>query len=725
MMDPRRPPSDGALGRRLEELERQVALQDRQIRLLERERRKFAALVNHTDAGFLVVDRDLTVEWANPAAEAWFGLKPGAHRVGLLDAAGRADVDGIEHVVATIREVFEAGHVRHDELVVRGDGHARVAWITLAPVRGASGGVDQVMVMLQDVTDLEILQRSQAELEVSEEAFRSLATSSPLGIFRTDRRGGLVYTNPRWREFSGLDTERTMGWRWVDAIHGDDRAEVVARLRAAIDAGEPFDLETRVVRRRGGVRWIHLRGQPHHDETGAIAGWVGTAEDVTERRRNEERLCRARDAAEAASAAKSMFLANMSHEIRTPMNGVIGMAELLLQTDLDPTQRRFAEQVMRSARALLRIIDDILDYSKIEAGRLTLERVPFDLRQTLDDVVQLLAERARGNGTEIVLDYDPRLPVWLVGDPVRVRQIVMNLAGNAVKFTKNGRVTVGAALAGRRGATAEVRFTVSDTGVGIEPDALRRIFDAFTQADASTTRRFGGTGLGLTICRQLVDLMDGRIDVESTPGEGTTFTVELDLGVADVAPGVPAEAASRGGVRSVVPGVGGGVARGEADAAPTGEPGGAATGAPDERRAACAEHGQTADAAPGPRVLVAEDNAINREVAVLLLRGLGCEVDVARDGAEALRMATATRYAVVFMDCQMPEMDGYEATRRLRAWESQRGRRTPVVALTANAMQGDRERCLVVGMDDHVPKPLSRDALAAVLERFAGTAASS
>ncbi len=666
-----------ALEARIAELERRLALQERQVTLLERERRKFAALVNHTDAGFLAVEADGTVAWANGVAAQRFGFRPGAHGIPLTEAA--VDAEGVERLARTVRAVFESGRVEHDELLVRAAEGPRVAWATVVPVRGDAGDVDQVMVMLQDVTDLEILRRSQAELEASEEVFRSLATSSPLGVFRTDPDGAVLYTNPRWREFSGLDEQRSHGWNWVQAIHTDDRARVVGAIRDALAAGEPFDVELRILRAHGDVRWVHLRAQPHRDEAGRIAGYVGTAEDVTERRRAHERLERARDAAEQASAAKSMFLANMSHEIRTPMNGVIGMTELLLGTGLDEKQCHYAEQVLRSAGALLRIIDDILDYSKIEAGRMTLERVPFDLRQTLSDVVALLGERARENDTRIELEYDEALPAWLVGDPVRVRQVVMNLAGNAVKFTRGGRVWVRAERIGGNGTSVDVRLSVADTGVGIEREALERIFEAFTQADDSTTRRFGGTGLGLTICRQLVDLMDGRIAVESTPGEGTTFTVTLRLEVAEAAERADASAES----------------------------------------AECAEAaGARDEATDAPlRVLVAEDNAINREVAVLLLRELGCEVDVVEDGRAALERATSCVYDVVFMDCQMPEMDGYEATRRIRAWESGRRPHVPIVALTAHAMQGDREKCLVAGMDDHVPKPLSRDALARVLEK--------
>ncbi len=483
--------------------------------------------------------------------------------------------------------------------------------------------------------------------------------------------------NPAFTHTLGFSEKELKARPLTDFIHPEDRVATRERIDG-LARGEPVvDAEVRYCCRDGSYRWLSWRSISKPGR-GII---YGIGRDVTEKRRAAEAL-------ERATEARAEFLANMSHEIRTPMNAIVGLSNLLLKGHLPPEERSWTEGVKASADGLLRIIDDILDFSKIEAGKLVVEIVDFRPREILDGVVVLLGPRAEGRGIELRLEVSDAVPEWLQGDPTRLRQVLLNLVGNAIKFTAEGYVELSAERVGNASLedgseaaeTLAVRFAVRDTGVGITPEVQETLFSPFTQADSSTTRRYGGTGLGLAISQRMVDLLGGKMECQSTPGEGSTFRFTLPFKLSSGAAG-EAPAAARDRALADVP------ARAE------------------QRRRY--------------RVLVAEDDEINQLVVLRVLSDLGFRARAVDNGREVLEALEGEAFDLVLMDCQMPVLDGYETTRRIRRSESA-GRHLPIVAVTAHALKGERERCLAAGMDDYVSKPFTEEGLAAMLDLWLG-----
>ncbi|WP_144185492.1 ATP-binding protein [Elioraea rosea] len=497
--------------------------------------------------------------------------------------------------------------------------------------------------------------------------------AAPTGLVISDARQPdcpIVFMNAAFTDITGYPPDEVLGrnCRFLQGKGTDPKA--VARVRRAIAAARPVTVEMLNFRRDGTRFWNELRIAPVFGEGGVLTHFIGIQHDVTARRAAEQREARARRAAERASRTKSDFLATMSHEIRTPMNGVMGTLSLLLETEMTPEQRSFAETARRCGQDLLAIINDVLDISRIEAGMLRLDDAAFALAPTLRAVLDLAAPAAAAKGITLSAEIDPGLPPALRGDAQRLRQVLTNLIDNAVKFTGIGGVTLTAASEGTgQDGRVRLRLSVADTGIGIPAEVQARLFRRWTQADASITARFGGSGLGLTICRRLVRLMGGEIGLESEPGKGSTFTVRLAL------PTAPADAVVAPEAERAVP----------ADA--TVQPG-----------------------ARGRRILLAEDSRANQIVAAATLRRAGYAVEIAEDGDQAVARAASGGFDLVLMDIQMPKRTGIEATvaiRRLPGPEAQ----VPIVAMTASALPGDREACLEAGMDGYLAKPVEARAL--------------
>ncbi len=741
----------------------------------------------------------------------------------LADVCGKTDFDIFPEEIARKYQKDDQ-HVLRTGEVLRGiedrtaDGRATRVERIKGPLRDASGKVVGVVVMFWDITEQV---EAEEALDLERDLMRSLMENIPDAVyFKDDESRFLRVSHSQAGKFHLEVPDNAIGKTDADFFSSEHAQQARDDEKQIMESGEPLvaQVEKETWENREDT-WVSTTKMPLRNSEGEIVGTFGISRDVTELKRMQNELTIARDLAESANRAKSDFLANMSHEIRTPMNGILGMTELLLNTDLTEEQREYQLLVQSSGEALLSLLNDILDFSKIEAGKLELEHLPFKLRDTLGNTLHTMATRAAKKGIELAVHILPEVPDDLVGDASRLRQIVVNLVSNAIKFTSDGEIVVRVAPEELTEDRAKLRLAVADTGIGITPEQKEKIFESFTQADASTTRQYGGSGLGLTISAQLVQLMGGQLEVESQPGEGSEFHFTVDFERAAEAPDLSMDELStlhllpvlvvddnrtnrviceemltnwgmspltvESGERAIaecdrmaqlgtpfrlalvdvmMPQMDGFElvrrlrARPDTQSLPiimltSADRHGDKQMAKDLNVARCMTKPVTqsnllnavtiavgiarVDESPtdsviarrdgeftSRNILLAEDGVVNRQVAVSLLEKRGHTVIAVENGQLALDAMRENQFDLVLMDVQMPVLDGFDATAAIRELEQLSGKHTPIIAMTAHAMKGDRERCLEAGMDDYVAKPFRPQELFAAVEKISPDAES-
>lgn len=660
------------------------------LRLGEREA-WLRAVIEAAPNGIIIVDEDGTITLINARIERVFGytrdeligqsidlLLPDRFRGG--QPRQRAESAGFSRLgfSGEVRECYG----------MHKNGHAVPLEIGMTSIRTSTG-----MLMVGSVADITLRKEAEMLLRDREEWLRLVIESVPNAIIICDEQGTISLVNDQLESIFGYSKNELIG-RKIELLVPEKHRHSHPHLRESF-AGR-FEIRqmksARVIcgRRRDGTEVpVEIRLTPIRTAQGLVI--LSSVIDISERMRIEEELKRARDTALEMAHLKSEFLANMSHEIRTPMYGVIGLTDLLIETELTPEQRECLDVIRMSGDLLLNVINDILDFSKIEAGKLALEALDFDLRQILERLLRVFTERARQKSIDLRLELDPDLPCALRGDFNRFQQVLTNLIGNAIKFTFEGEVVVGLCMLEQTDERVVVKVEVRDTGIGIAQENLPVLFEAFRQADGSTARKFGGTGLGLAICARLIDLMGGRMGVESEIGRGSRFWFTLSLEKQRVGREIAAAL-----------------------------PGDFSSASPDKSKPN--RMTMSSNEKQGMRILVVDDSEPNRIVTRRQIESLGFSVETVESGQEALDAIEQKEYALILMDCQMPVMDGLATTAAIRARDGS-DRHTRIVALTANAMAGERARCLQLGMDDYLTKPIRLEQLATALDRLLGPTA--
>ena len=662
----------GALGLFYRQVKKLEAQQDATLLQTQESERLLRTVIDESPDIILLKDWDGRFLLGNRTLAQLYNTTP-EELVGKDDGAFNPNAEQVAFFLENVRAVMRSGQTQivHEESTDSATGETHYFQSIKKPLL-APNGDKRILVIAHNVTEL---QRAKAEITERERRYDYAMAAAGEGIWDWDIAHSEVRHNAKWCELLGFNPDHLVHPMadFVTLLHDEDRPRVMQQITAVLLGELPaYNCEYRMRRNDDRIIWVHDRGQVvERDVEGKALRMVGSIGDITDKKASEQLLREAKSAAEAANRAKSEFLANMSHEIRTPLNGVLGMAQLLETTELDEAQKSYLEIIDKCGRSLLSMLTDLLDFSKIEAGKLVLDIHPFSPHDLVQEMAKLYRLEAQSKQLEFDLAIAPNLPDSVLGDRGRLRQVLSNLLSNAVKFTERGSVTFRVEPLLLSDHACQLRFVVRDSGIGISGEVLENLFQPFTQADASMTRRYGGTGLGLSICKRLLDAMQGTISVESVPDLGSSFTVTLTL---------PLEAPAQPELPKPVP------------------------------------MPMVGDAL---NVLVVDDIAMNGIVAKRIVERLGYSCEVVTSGAAALARLAAGPVNLVLMDCQMPEMDGYEATRRIRQGEAGAAcSQLPIIALTGNVQESNEARCLEAGMNAFLTKPLMIDKLQAVIDRY-------
>lgn len=637
--------------------------------------KKLQVVIESNPIGILSLDQNKRLITWNKACEKIFGWKK---EEVLNKNIPFESLESATHFMDQILDLQKmADSFSFESTVIRRDGCQISIECAVSSIEDSQAGSLGMVVAISDVTDRlhlekEILDINYALKEANNQQ-RLITNNIPVLIAYWDKNEVCRFANIPYQKWMGYTDEEVLGKNLKDVLKSEMYQKQKKFIKAAV-RGEPQYFETQLVHSElGELRYVQVHYIPYIFEE-QNDGFIVLAVDVSAQKEAELYALEEQRKAIAASKVKSEFLANMSHEIRTPINGILGMSDLLLATDLDLQQEDYVKIVGTSADTLLALVNDILDFSKIEAGKMELEKIQFNLSEVIQDTYQSMSFLAQEKKLHFHLNSNLSEEAFYEGDPVRIKQILINLINNAIKFTTKGEVRLQVHEMGHHGRQSRIRFEVSDTGVGIPQEALSRMFQSFSQVDASTTRKFGGTGLGLSICKQLAEMMGGSIGVESTEGKGSLFWVEINIGLKD---------------------------------------------AIEQKKSLTEEKDFDLDCSE-KSILLVEDNAINQKIAVAQLEKNLFQVQVANNGLEALELLKSQRFDLILMDCQMPELDGYETTGRIRQSSDQWFCKIPIVAMTANALKGDREKCLQAGMDDYISKPVKEENLIKIIKKWLG-----